>query len=315
MIYNPVAGRHPVRRHGEIRSATAVLRSAGFDLEVEQTTGPGSARDIARSASQADVRTVFVCGGDGTINEVVNGLALTSCRMGILPGGTANIAGRDLGLALNPVTAALELQRSQLRRIALGRVTWGRSKSPAKGAAAAETGSAPRNARYFLSVAGVGFDAYVVHNLGWDFKRDFGVTAYVWKAIEQVWRYGFPPFLCRTGDAEWRGRMALVQRSERYAGWLHMSPGSSLLNPRMKLFLFEGKSAWRYLFYSLVVALRRHLRLHDLRVEDRWPLECTPDGAAKPIRVELDGEAAGELPATFELVPDALLLMLPERLA
>jgi diacylglycerol kinase (ATP) len=301
LIYNPVAGRNPVRRQAEIRSVADVFRQAQVDLRVEPTKGPGSAQGLARSAATAGADVVVVCGGDGTINEVVNGLALSACPLAILPGGTANIAARDLGLSLRPVAAARDLAHARTRRIALGRVTWGRGPG------------APPQVRYFLSVAGIGFDAHVVHHLGSNLKRDFGVTAYVWKAFEQVWGYGFPPFLCQSGDREWRGRMALVQRTERYAGWLHMSPGSSLLNPEMKLFLFQGANPWRYFFYSAALVLRRHLHLRDLRIVESWPLNCHAESAAKTIRVELDGEEAGELPATFELVPDALTLLLPEK--
>ncbi|HEV2380712.1 MAG TPA: diacylglycerol kinase family protein [Terriglobia bacterium] len=324
LIYNPVAGRNPVRRQAEIRSVADVFRQAKVDLRVEPTTGPGSAQGLARSAATAGAEAVVVCGGDGTINEVVNGLALSACPLAILPGGTANIAARDLGLSLRPVVAARDLAHARTRRIALGRVTWGRSPGSVNGGtagtlvSAGQPGQGPGatpKARYFLSVAGVGFDAYVVHHLGSNLKRDFGVTAYVWKAFEQLWRYGFPPFLCQSGDREWRGRMALVQRTERYAGWLHMSPGSSLLNPEMKLFLFQGANPWRYFFCCAALVLRRHLHLRDLRVVESWPLNCCAESAAKTIRVELDGEEAGELPATFELVPDALTLLLPEKLA
>ena len=319
LIYNPVAGRNPVRRQAEIRAAAEALRRARFDLQVQPTTGPGTAQEIARSEVAAGAETIFVCGGDGTINEVMNGLALGHCPLAILPGGTANIAARDLGLSLHPVAAAEELAQAEVQRIALGRVIWGeqRTLAPGKGMAARKRESSsdsPSHARYFLSVAGIGFDAYVVHHLGWNLKREFGVTAYIWKTLQQVWRYGFPPFVCESRDREWRGGMALVQRTERYAGWLHLSPGSSLLNPEMKLFLFQSSSPWRYFFYSTAVALRRHHRLPDLRILQNWPLHCRAETMVKPIRVELDGEEAGSLPGTFDIVPDALTLLLPERL-
>jgi diacylglycerol kinase (ATP) len=290
-----------------MRLVAEVLRQAKVDLQIESTTGPGSATDLARAAVAAGAEVVLACGGDGTVNEVVNGLAMSHCGLAILPGGTANIAARDLGIALKPVAAAQELARACSRRIALGRVTWGSQAGDDPGAAA--------RARYFLSVAGVGFDAHVVHHLGWDFKRDFGVAAYVWNAFKQVWGYGFPPFICRVRDHEWRGGMALLQRTERYAGWLHMSPGSSLLNRQMKLFLFQSANPLRYFVYAAAIALRRHLHLRDLHIIESWPLECRAESPAQTIRVELDGEAAGELPATFDLVPDALTLLLPEKLA
>jgi len=177
LIYNPVAGRNPVRRQAEIRAAMEALRQTQFEVEVQPTTGPGSARNLARSAAETGADAVVVCGGDGTINEVVNGLALSQCPLAILPGGTANIAARDLGLSLRPVTAAGDLAVARSRRIALGRVTWGKapvsrtagsmpappesagSPSTLHGTAASsgQDSVAPPRARYVLSVAGVGF--------------------------------------------------------------------------------------------------------------------------------------------------------------
>jgi len=300
-----------------------VLRRSGFALDIRATTGAGSARHLAWSAEREGAEAVIVCGGDGTLNEAVNGLALGGCPLAILPGGTANIAAKDLGLPPNVVAAAQELKDARPQRIALGRVTWGLSGEPPSASAAArlpdgvEKGGPPTadECRYFLSVAGIGFDAYVIHRLGWDFKQDFGVAAYTWEALRQIWRYGFPRFACRHGRRQWQGALGLLQRTERYAGWLHMAPGASLLHPEMKLLLFEGDRPWRYCYYAAAVGMRRHLRLPDLRLVESWPLECLPEEPSRPIYVQLDGELAGELPATFELVPDALQLLLPARLA
>ena len=319
LIYNPVAGRNPVRREAEIRDAAEVLRQAGFALEVRPTAGPGTARELAAKADREGADAVIVCGGDGTINDVVNGLALGKCPLAILPGGTANIAAKDLGLPHNPVAAARELWYAQPRRIALGRVTWRPLDAPAGSGGRRrfwpEEQVAPQDCRYFLSVAGVGFDAYVIHHLGWDFKKGFGVAAYVWEALKQVWRYGFPRFNCRTERNEWQGTLGLFQRTERYAGWLHLAPGATLLNREMRLCLFQGGSPWRYFVYTAAVGLRQHLHLGDLRIIQRWPLVCSGQDGLRPVYVELDGELAGELPAAFDLVPEALTLLLPERLA
>jgi len=298
LIYNPVAGRNPARREREIRTVAEVLRATGFNLDVNPTTGPGSARGLACAAVQAGAESIIVCGGDGTLNDVVNALALGSCPLAILPGGTANIAAKDLGLPHDPVAAARELTRVRPSRIALGRVSW----------QAGEPGS-----RYFLSIAGVGFDAYVVHSLPWELKSAFGVGAYCWEAVRQAFRHGFPRFVCRNGTSEWRGTMGVFQRTERYAGWFHLAPGASLLSDRMKLCLFAGRGPWRYAVYAGAVALRRHAELHDVRLVDCCPVSCFAEEPSKRIYLEIDGELAGELPATFDLVPDALTLLLPER--
>lgn len=299
LIYNPVAGRnHPARRAAEIRAIVEVLRGAGFNLEVRPTTGPGSARGLACASVSAGAEVIIVCGGDGTLNDVANALALGSCPLAILPGGTVNIAAKDLGLPHDPVAAARELTRVRPLRISLGRVTW-HSVEP--------------KSRYFLSVAGVGFDAYVVHSLPWEFKSAFGIGAYCWEAVRQAWRYAFPRFVCRSGGKELRGTMGVFQRTERYAGWLHLAPGASLLSDRMKLCLFAGRGLWRYSLYVGAVALRRHAALHDVQLVDGSPVSCYAEESSKRIYLELDGELAGELPATFEVVPDALTLLLPER--
>lgn len=298
LIYNPVAGRNPARRAAEIRTVVDVLQDAGLKLEVTPTTGPGSAQKLAAASVAAGAEAIIVCGGDGTLNDVVNALALGSCPLAILPGGTANIAAKDLGLAHNPIAAARELTRVRPQRIALGRVSW-HTFEP--------------SFRYFLSIAGVGFDAYVVHSLPWEFKSAFGIGAYCWEAIRQAWRYRFPRFVCRNGAGEWRGTMGVFQRTERYAGWLHMAPGASLLNNEMKLCLFAGRGPWRYSLYASALALRRHVALPDVRLVEGSPVTCSAEEDSQRVYLELDGELAGELPATFDVVPDALTILLPER--
>jgi len=304
LIYNPVAGRRPARRAGEIREVAEILRRADIDIEIMPTERAGSAAALAQSALRCGVDAIFVCGGDGTINEVVNGLAPGGCALGILPGGTANIAAKDLGLPHDPVAAARALVRSAPHRIALGRVTW----HPVEGSS-----DIPVSQRYFLSVAGVGFDAYVVHRLSWNFKTALGVAAYAWEAVHQVCRYSFPRFACRNSQGEWRGTQALFQRTERYAGWFHLAPCGSLLNSRMQVCVFESSSRWRYFLYTGALALRQHLALDDVHLVEGLHLACTAETASRPVYVELDGELAGQLPATFELVPNALTLLLPQR--
>jgi diacylglycerol kinase (ATP) len=309
LLYNPVAGRRPGRREAEIRAAAQVLSAAGFELNVAASSGPASARQLAKSAARRGDQVVFACGGDGTLNEVINGLALSPCALAILPGGTANIAARDLGLPRDPVVAARTLARAKPHRIALGRVTWHRrDPTPDSPVSSVE----PPEPRFFLSVAGVGFDAYVIHRLAWSFKTALGVAAYAWEAIHQVCRYDFPPFTCRNNQGEWRGTQALFQRTGRYAGWFHPIPGGSLLDNRMRVCVFESSSPWRYALYTSALALQRHLALADVRLVEGSHLVCAAEEAFRPVYVELDGELAGELPATFELVPDALTLLLPE---
>ncbi len=101
-----------------------MLRQAGLNVELAPTAGPAMAHDLARNAVAKGADVVFACGGDGTINEVVNGLAMSNVPLGILPGGTANIVARELRLPLSPVRAAHQFRNWTPRRIALGHARW-----------------------------------------------------------------------------------------------------------------------------------------------------------------------------------------------
>jgi diacylglycerol kinase (ATP) len=313
LIYNPIAGGYPARRQEQVRKAAEALRRSGFVLAIQPTPGPGSAGSLAQAAARSGADLVIVCGGDGTINEAINGLATGETPLAILAGGTANIAAKELGLPHDPVAAARELSRWQPRRVALGRVTWGPTLAGPAGTDGAVRSSAPASptpaARYFLSVAGVGYDAYVVHSLSQHFKDSFGVVAYGWEAVRQLRRYTFPVVVCRSGDREWRGTLALFQRGERYAGWLHLVPGARLFEDRLRLCLFESARPSRYFLYAAAVLLRRHFALKDVQWVDCNSVACSAADPQARVYVELDGELAGELPARFEIVSDALTLL------
>jgi diacylglycerol kinase (ATP) len=300
LIYNPVAGRHPRRRERQIRAAAEVLRQRGIEVKLAPTTGPGVACHLARAAVKEGAELVLVCGGDGTVNEAINGLVPGNATLGIMPGGVANIIGKELHLPHHPVRAARVLPNWTPRRIALGRATWGEAGS-----------GAGLQSRFFISVAGIGFDAYIIHRLSWPLKMGWGVIGYGLEAVRQALRYSFPPFLFRTEDGERHVTFAVVHRSGHYAGWLPLAPTASLFEPRFTACLFKSPSRARYFLYAAAVILRQHLRLADVELVEGRKVACASEQPGKPIYFELDGELVGELPATFEVVPDALTVLAP----
>ncbi len=266
------------------------------------------AQDLAQAAARRGFDLVLVCGGDGTINEVINGLAPSPIPLGILPGGTANILAKELRLPHNPVNAARQLLGWSPRRIALGRARWVGAQSPP------ENGhrSAEACFRYYASVAGIGFDAHIVYKLSSKLKGDFGVAGYVLEALRQLVRYSFPKFSWRLDGHEYQGTFAVVHRTRLYAGWLHMAPTADLFSPRFAVCSFPSRSRLRYLVYALAVLARQHLRLSDVTLHEGTPVDCSPGDSSTPVRFELDGELVGTLPVTFEIVPDALTVLMPE---
>ncbi len=296
-----------------MQEVASVLRERGILVRLAPTLRPGHAQELAQAAVQEGAQLVLACGGDGTINEVVNGIAPASVPLGILPAGTANIAAKELKLPRHPVHAARQLPSWLPHRIALGRATWPAlrdSKGESRGASPPAGGSEPRH-RYFLSVAGIGFDAYVIHKLDRGLKGSVGVGWYIHQALRQVWRYAFPRFVCWVDGQQVQATSAMVQRTSRYAGWLKLAPEAHLFEPMLTLCAFQSASRARYFLYAAAVVLHQHARMSDVQLLPAQKVACSPVGTDVKVSFELDGELAGELPASFELVSDALTVLAP----
>lgn len=301
LIHNPVAGGRIRRRERRLGEAARVLEKAGWSILWRATSEPGSGQELARQAVAQGADVVLTCGGDGTINEVVNGLAPGMVPLAILPGGTANVFARELGMPLQVLRAAQALLGASPRRIALGRATWSQGEAALGGAS---------EHRFFLSLAGVGFDAYVIHKLSRKFAMTFGVSAYGWEALRQVLRYRFPEIICRLGGKEIRATFAAVQRTQRYAGWLRLAPDADVFSDRLSLCSFKSSSRARYFLYAAAVVAGRHVRLPDVELAEVRSVEClAPSG--EPVYFELDGELVGKLPVRFDIVTNALTLLVP----
>jgi diacylglycerol kinase (ATP) len=298
LIFNPLAGVRSNRRARQIREAVAALRSVGIVADLRATSCPGDGRQLAREAVKSGCDLVVVCGGDGTINEVINGLTPGQVPLAILPGGTANIVAKELGLPGHIVKAARQIPSWRPCRVPLGRATW------------EESGSVRQ--RFFLAVAGVGFDARIISQLNMGAKFRLGVVAYGCEAVRQVFRYGFPRFQFSMGGSTVSATFAVIQRSHRYAGWLKLALPHNIREPDLSCCAFEGSGPGRYFRYALGVLTQTHRRLGDVRLLNGSSGHCRSEQAEDPIFFEVDGELAGRIPVTFEVAPDALTLLAPE---
>ena len=126
LIVNPQAGGG--RRVPQLDEARRIFRNAGIETELQNTTGPGDATVLARQAVEQSRQLAIVCGGDGTVNEAVNGLACSQVPLAVLPAGTANVLAKELSLPWNLPRAAERIVSAQYRRIALGLATPGKIK-------------------------------------------------------------------------------------------------------------------------------------------------------------------------------------------
>src|ERR1700719_1491496 len=207
LIHNPNAGGGGKGRRRTLDAARHIFAARGIDSELAETTGPGHATEIAHRAATERRGLVIACGGDGTLNEVVNGLAAHKnghrVPLALLPGGTANILAKELNLPWDIPGAAKKLLHGEVRDIALGLAT------PV---------NEPEKKRWFLSVAGAGPDGMIVYAVDLDLKARVGILAYWWQGTREVFRYKFPHFRVVTGDQRIDATLVVVGRTKNYGG-------------------------------------------------------------------------------------------------
>ena len=254
---------------------------------------PGDGTHVARKAVADGADLIISAGGDGTLNDVINGVACTQVPVAILPAGTANVLAREIGVGTNPLRAARNLSSLVPRRIAIGLLH--------------AEGEAPR---YFVLMAGAGLDAHIIYNLNLPLKSRLGQFAY-WVGASRELVRSQDEFEVIVGGVRRRCTFALASRTRRYAGWMKVARGASLANGRFELVLFEGTatlSNYSRYFGAIFTGRPPVSGMHVLPAES-----VVFERGGVDVHVQVDGEYAGRLPARVDVVPDALtLLVSPE---
>jgi YegS/Rv2252/BmrU family lipid kinase len=303
LIHNPNAGNGGNTRRKLIDEARRILSSNGIEAELAETTGPGHAVEIARQAVVEKRQLVIACGGDGTLNEVVNGLANAQngdrVPMALLPGGTANILAKELELPWDIPRAAQRLIGAEVRDVALGLAT------PLE---------EPEKKRYFMSVAGAGPDGMIVYSVDLELKARVGILAYWWQGAREVLRYTFPRFRVRTGDQELEATLVVVGRTKNYGGPFKITDQADLFEDQFEVMALTTQSGMRYLSYLPTLYMGNLRKEKDVHFWKAETLLCEPLDA-NPVYAQVDGEPLARLPIEFTIVPRALKLVVPRDAA
>jgi diacylglycerol kinase (ATP) len=302
LIHNPNAGGGGDGRRKELDAARKILAGGGIEADLAETTGPGDATEIALRAGKEGRQLVIACGGDGTLNEVVNGLARQQNGHGVplalLPGGTANILAKELTLPWDIPRAAERLVRGSVREIALGLAT------PLQ---------QPDKSRYFLSVAGAGPDGRITYAVDLELKARMGIFAYWWQGAMEVLQYKFPMFRVTTKEQTIEGSLVIVGRTKNYGGPFKITTEADLYEDQFELAVLTTQSGLRYLSYLPTLwfgNLRNAEGVHFMKADT---LTCEPLNG-EPVYAQVDGEPLSRLPVEFKIVPRALKLLVPEEL-
>jgi len=315
LLYNPDSGGSHNRRQSQLDTALAVLREAGVEAHLVLTHSRAHAEKKARQAVLAGCDTIFACGGDGTVHNIIQVLANTRVALAILPMGTANALAHDLGLPMNVAAAAKVSLSATPRRVALGHVQY------------LDFNGNP-GTRYFVIAAGVGVDAHLFYKLVPEIKRSWGMVAYYVRAWHLWFTYAMTRFqveYTETGsDHPQRADLTelLGVRIRHFGGVLqHLAPGASLDRSDVRLILCRTASRLAYLSYVTRALLRGHWTIPgiDLAHTSKAICQYLPPTAnastqTQPrIYVEADGELLGTLPAEITVVPDTLTLLSPSQ--
>ncbi|HEX7359041.1 MAG TPA: diacylglycerol kinase family protein [Bryobacteraceae bacterium] len=296
ILYNPVA-RGLLHRGRSLDRCVCVLAGRGIEARLVATTGPGSAGGQARREIETGCDLMIAAGGDGTINEVANGMLHSPVPLAILPGGTANVLAHEMGLPLGLEKAAARIPQLHPVPTAVGRL-----QIP---------GSPPR---LFLCMTGAGLDAQIVYHLNPNLKATLGKLAYYASSFRQVFRSLCEFEVCVESE-RFKASFALISRVRNYGGDLEIARGASLLRDDFEVVLFRGTQSVGYLRYLAAVLVGRAHRVRGCTVLRGRSIVCRgPDelaGSTDNIYVQVDGELAGTLPITAEIIPSALKLSMP----
>jgi diacylglycerol kinase (ATP) len=287
LIANPAAQKASDKK---VAMASYYLQSKGYEVEVLYTHKRGDAEDLARESLRQEPSLIIPAGGDGTFNEVVNGIAGSEIPMAILPLGTTNVLARELDIPENVEAAMEKALRRKPTRISLGKVTL--------------TNTAHNLSRYFILMAGIGFDALAVQGTRETLKKFSGQGAYIFSGMKTLLKFN-PSLITFTVDGKnYQGYSGIIGNAAKYGGAFSVTPDAHLSDPALYVCIFKGRKRIDLVRYVFGILTGIHLKYRDIEYLKAEHVAIT--GAA---HIQIDGDYFGMTPARVEIVPNALNLI------
>ncbi len=253
---------------------------------VRTTSSPRDARAIALWGEEQGFSTVVAAGGDGTINEVVNGIAGSEVTLGILPIGTMNVFAAELGLPTNIDKAWEVILAGKSRRVDLARA----------------------NEQYFVQLAGVGLDAQIVQATSWESKKSFGPLSYVISGAQIAARK--PPCLVVEHDGKSvEGSFVLIGNGRYYGGPVAVFKDAQIDDGKLDVLIFKNLGYLDIVRYLGTIFMGKHTDLADVEYFQTNRVQVS---SAQDVPVEVDGEVVLQLPVTFRISSRRLKVAVPE---
>ena len=292
LIVNPIAGNKALR---SIKNIEDLLnKKASLTTFITQKKGDAElfAKQISSQFSVPSSQLIIVAGGDGTFNEVINGILSSKesaakkkiVPLALIPLGTTNVLAKELNIPENVGEAVHLALTGTAKKISLGRI----------------------NGRYFALMAGIGFDGEAVLRAKDSMKKISGKEAYIFSGINALIKYNPSLIEVKTSEGTFTGYTAVVGKAKCYGGNFHVTPQASLTEPLLDLCLFKGKTRKDLIRFISGVIRERHLNFNDVFYGKFSELEITSN---KEVHVQIDGDYFGTLPAKIDVVKDAISLV------
>ncbi|GAB7387723.1 diacylglycerol kinase [Bacillaceae bacterium] len=290
LIYNPSAGREEVRRN--LPDILERLETGGYETSCYATKGGGDATREARRAVERNFDLVIAAGGDGTIYEVVNGLAEQKNRpvLGIIPAGTTNDFARALGIPRSIVKACDIIVNGQTRPVDIGKI----------------------NDKYFINIAGGGSMTDLTYEVPSKLKTVLGQLAYYMKGMEKL------PFIRPTRMRletkeqviEEDIMLFLIANSNSVGGFEKLVPTADLSDGLFDCLVVKKTSLAEFIRLATLALKGEHIKDPHILLFRTDYLRVTSEG---DVQLNLDGELGGKLPCEFTVLPAHLTVMVPPQ--
>ncbi len=295
LIVNPTAGRQKARKY-----LPRIEKLLGKEHIIE-TTCTTKREDISACARESSINNkydvIVACGGDGTLNGVINGIMQgnTSTPVGFIPLGTENVFGWQAGIPRNPLDACQLISSGNRTRIDLGKIY-------------------TNAVSYFILMAGIGFDAKVVHDVKPPLKNLIGNLSYPLMGLLNLLTYNPSKLFIQynEGKTVHECYFAVVGNSKVYGGQYKVTPYADIQDGMLDVCLFKKRSRYNLLSHILHIITKKQLRTdsHDIEYIKAGKINIS---ASEKTWIQIDGELLGELPCKIEIVPGAIQMVLAKN--
>jgi len=290
IILNPIS--KPLKILLFLQPTIELFEKAGYEVDLKKCLHYGDAEIEAKKAAESGAFDIIVAaGGDGTYNQVINGIMGTDIPLGLIPLGTSNVLMRSLGFPLSPIDAAKIILEGNLKKWDLGLA----------------------NGRYFAIMTSCGFDAFATAKTNLKLKRLIGKYAYIFAAIQNLPTYKpYPMRVVLDGhETHYRPIFANIANAALYGGSYKLTPDAKMDDGLLDVFLFDSPSLNRLIYFALRVILNLPLNLREISIVRAKTVELQAPGR---VPYQIDGDAFGALPVSVSIRPKAIPIITPKNL-